>query len=448
MNDTNLSERGQVLIIMVLGFVVLLGFTALAIDGGMLYSDRRYAQNASDASSLAGGGAAALSLENNNINYENWEDCKNDKISTVLAAAEFAAVSRAGDNGFSIDYILDDYHGVKAVCGEDNNSFWTDKYIDVTTLISSTTPTSFAHFVFNGPLQNRVEAITRIRPPSPVANGNAIVALRTDCPNSSTGGVHFDGNSEVTVTGGGIYSNACLEAGGTISVTVVGGSGITCSGDNCYTANGSPTVNPPPQEGAVPLPSRMFQVLDLEEDCKMVPLIGGHNGGGTIVPGQYTNIRLTSAVAVLKMNPGLYCLSGEFKVTGGIITGTEVTIYIRKNGGDFATSGSAQINLTAPDGGNCGDPCDDHYAIPGLLIYMAEGNTGEVSLLGNSDSFYLGLVYAPSGTIEAGGGSSEMSEINAQLVADTVFVHGTTEVFVNFDDEVNFKIPALLELFK
>ena len=62
------AERGQVLVLLVLGMVVLLGFTALAVDGGMVYADRRQAQNASDASSLAGGSVAALYLENHNIN--------------------------------------------------------------------------------------------------------------------------------------------------------------------------------------------------------------------------------------------------------------------------------------------------------------------------------------------------------------------------------------------
>ncbi|MEJ2303473.1 MAG: Tad domain-containing protein [Anaerolineales bacterium] len=58
------SERGQALILLVFAAVALLGFTALAIDGGMVYADRRHAQNAADAASLAGGGVAALHMEN------------------------------------------------------------------------------------------------------------------------------------------------------------------------------------------------------------------------------------------------------------------------------------------------------------------------------------------------------------------------------------------------
>ena len=47
------SESGQAIVLIGVAFVVLLGFAALAIDGSMIYSDRRYAQNAADSSSLS-----------------------------------------------------------------------------------------------------------------------------------------------------------------------------------------------------------------------------------------------------------------------------------------------------------------------------------------------------------------------------------------------------------
>jgi uncharacterized membrane protein len=56
--EKNRSERGQALILLAVSLVVLLGFTALAIDGSLLYSDRRQLQTAADAAALAGAGAA------------------------------------------------------------------------------------------------------------------------------------------------------------------------------------------------------------------------------------------------------------------------------------------------------------------------------------------------------------------------------------------------------
>ena len=112
----NSSEQGQVLVIIVLSLVVLFGFAALAIDGGMIYSDRRHAQNASDAASLAGGSAGALSLENDHVTYGAW-NCGNSNVQDALDDAVVASISRAGDNDFSIDDGIDDFHGATANCG-------------------------------------------------------------------------------------------------------------------------------------------------------------------------------------------------------------------------------------------------------------------------------------------------------------------------------------------
>ena len=49
-------ERGQTLLIFVLALSVLLGFTAMAIDVGLFYEDRRHMQNTADAAALAGAG--------------------------------------------------------------------------------------------------------------------------------------------------------------------------------------------------------------------------------------------------------------------------------------------------------------------------------------------------------------------------------------------------------
>ncbi len=51
-----------------------------------------------------------------------------------------------------------------------------DKHIDVHTLVSSTTNTSFAQIFTNGEYVNHVEAVVRVRPRTEFAFGNAIVA--------------------------------------------------------------------------------------------------------------------------------------------------------------------------------------------------------------------------------------------------------------------------------
>ncbi len=48
------SERGQTLVLVVIGFLVFVAVLALVLDGGNAYAARRQAQNAADAGALAG----------------------------------------------------------------------------------------------------------------------------------------------------------------------------------------------------------------------------------------------------------------------------------------------------------------------------------------------------------------------------------------------------------
>src|SRR3972149_11725549 len=47
------GERGQALILFVLALGLMMGFTALAIDVGLAFQERRNAQNGADAAALA-----------------------------------------------------------------------------------------------------------------------------------------------------------------------------------------------------------------------------------------------------------------------------------------------------------------------------------------------------------------------------------------------------------
>src|SRR2546422_7806217 len=60
-------ERGQTLLMFVLALTVLLGFTAMAIDVGLFFQDRRHLQNTADAAALAG----AVELPLNTVGAKN-----------------------------------------------------------------------------------------------------------------------------------------------------------------------------------------------------------------------------------------------------------------------------------------------------------------------------------------------------------------------------------------
>jgi Flp pilus assembly protein TadG len=439
------SESGQALILLVLAVVGLLGFTALAIDGGMVYADRRHAQNATDAASLAGGGVAALQLENSYVIYEDF-DCNDYRVLAAMEAAKDAAVARAGSNDFGIDKEISDNNGVVTECVDDlDNGAFVDKYIDVRTMVTMQTRTSFIHFVYNGPLINTVEAVTRIRPNTVLVFGNAIVSTSSLC-DGNDGGVTFDGGGNpdavIKVNGGGIFSNSCLDTNGGPKVEVTNG-GIGYVTD--YSPPASGYVSPPPQQAGASMPEKNVPAPDCFDDSMQDRSVPG-GSSVTIQPGRYDRIRLTGG-GELVMEPGLYCVTNDFTANNGTLTGNGVTIYMI--GDDFSVSGNVEINLTAPPStckATMPNVCPPAQA--GMLIYMAEGNEGVVTMEGNSESHYTGTVYAPDGTIDAGGGSSTIAEINAQLIGDTVKVHGNVTIDINFIGAENFHLPSMLELFK
>ena len=442
------SEKGQALVLLVLAFVVLLGFTARAIDGGMVYADRRHAQNASDASSLSGGSAVAMYLENYYVDYEDF-DCYNasqiiaDKINNAMAAGRAAAISLAGENDFTIDADISDNNGVATRCGMDDNGGWVDKYVDVTTTITADTRTNFVHLLYNGPLRNTVQAVTRVRPRMPAVFGNAVVALATECPNNTDGGIQFQGVPGPGVTvNGSIFSNACMRCAGNPSITITGEASYITTDEDC-----DATFNT--QQVGTPLPT--YSLIIPVPGCANPPANPpDHNGGGTLSPGHYGRIRVTGANEELVLTSGLYCVHEDFTMNGGQVRvdpppgggPSGVTIYMVNEG--FSIAGNVLVNLMAPpvlpeDACTYCPP-----AIQGLLIYSAEGNTGGISALGAAGSSFVGTIYAPSGQVDIGG--NEDVTVTGQVIGDTVIIHGGPGVLVNYNPEVTYRPPASMEL--
>ncbi len=417
MKPTYSSERGQIIVIFAVALVALLAFTALAIDGGMIFADRRQSQSSADAASLAGAGAAAQYMEQNGVTYDVFS-CSNPKVGAAIETAYTAALNRAGINQLvGMDRDVSDKHGVEVICVNDDANF--NKYIDVHVEATSSVTTSFLQIFFSGAVKNTVNALTRTHPRTELAYGRAIVSLSDSC-GTNTGGVVFDGTSDVYITGGGVYSNSCIDASGNVTVDVSSG-GIAHVGD--LTTNGHPSLSPAPNQSGTPLPRQAVPT----PACGSGAAISS-TGDGTINPGNYSKIKLTNGT--LHMNPGLYCIAGDVDVQGGEILGDGVTFYLQKDGSkdtSMLINGGATAHLKALTATTSGN-----NAIVGILIYMAEGNNGSISLLGGSGSSFVGEVYAPDGKIDVGGNSGLNPTYNTQLVGKYVKVHGNSEIRINF----------------
>lgn len=421
------SESGQALILLVLGVVVLFGFAALAVDGGMVYSDRRHAQMGSDASSLAGGGAAALYMENHGVTLGNF-DCTDAEVINAQNSndpnnpgAKLAAINRAGDNDYTIDTDISDDHGVTTECGIEDHGGWQDKFIDIKTWITRDTQTSFAQFVFSGIMRNTVRATTRVRPRSPAAYGHAIVALNPANCSGNQNGAGFSGSQNTYVKGGGIFSNGCLQVnGGAGDVMVEPGTGsINYGGQVQNPSQFSPAPSP-----TDPLPLNSYQI-----DAPKCSHPNAWNGTGNQLE------------ALSPLSPGLYCVTGNLRLNGnGTFAGTRVTIVLLN--GDMNINGTVTVQLTPP----IRDP-DPSPALPGVLFYVPKTNSNPITLNGTSASWFEGTVYAPASDIEFSG-TGGIAAYHSQFIGLNVKATGTADIKVVFSEPEQYSKPAMLELYK
>jgi Flp pilus assembly protein TadG len=443
------SERGQVMVLLVLALVGLLAFTALAIDGGMVYSDRRTAQNAADTAALAGAGAAAQYMrtyepanpKNNPVSKEKW-NCGHGAISGgggALAIAEGAAASRAGANDFNLSTDTSTDSWVDAQCH--------NTYLEVRVQITVETRSSLAHLIYKGPLVNTVKAVTKVDPSVPVGFGNSIIALTDQCTGTDKG-IELEGDHDSRVKNGGVWSNSCIIANGssgylTVTMQTEGGEE---EGEVLYLDEYKPNGNITDQISPEPTHSNDAPLsVDIDPpDCSSLGpskgdyKITGPDKTGTISPGNYGSISVQSGES-LTMQPGLYCISKNFNVSG-ILSGTDVTIYLTGENSTFSSGGSAEVNIDAPTP-ECeslppSDPDSCYPALGGMLIYAEHG---DVSLAGNAASHYEGTVYAPEGQISVGGNSDETSNIGAQLIGLSVKLHGSAFLDILYDDAVIYR---------
>ena len=413
MTQKHNSKGGQAIILLTFGIIAMMGFVALAIDGGMVYSDRRMCQSVSDSAAMAGGGFAALSLENYHIGYSNF-DCSSSDITTIRNNSVIIATNRATSNDLEESNII-----VTTIC-EDNGSGADPKYIDVTVEVQKEVQTSLVHLVYDGPVANSTQATVRVRPRSPMALGNAIVALNpSDCKGANTGAT-FQGTSDTYVFGGGIWTNGCLRGRGNADVLVEQG-GIGYVGEKDF-SGAKLNITPESQKYPSIIPAEAYYIPP--PDC-------GH--------GSAHNISAKDLPSDL--SPGLWCISGDVKINAhDLLTGNGVTLYLLN--GSLHINGGATVQLTAP-----GQNPDPAPAIPGVLIMMAPGNSEKVTVNGNSESHFMGTILAVESDIEFTG-TGETDTYYTQIIGYNIQLGGTGDLIVTYFDNIEFSTPATIDMYE
>ena len=405
-----MTQRGQALIIIALAAVTLFAFTALAIDGGMVFSDRRHAQNAADTAALG----AALAKIRGGL----WEQ---------------AGLERAASNGYENDTLrIVEIYSPPIDGDYQGNS----EYVQVK--ITSHVKTFFARILGFQKITNRVEAIARAVSStiSPLFAGNAVVGLAPD----DCKAVMYQGNANTTIQGGGIFVNSdcqsaaffnnsssaqltapCLQSVGGIQAQI----GVLNIPTSCI-QSGPPNViayNYPPDNISFPSVS-----------CPE----GESQDGNTLNPGTYSGQFPPNGVTYL--NSGTYCVNGDFRVNGGdMLIGHDVAIIMVS--GDVIFNGGATIELSGPSG-----PQTPENPYGGLLLYMPMSNAGTITINGNSASSFTGTILAPAADISIEGTGD--SGLHGQVIGYTVDLSGSSETMIVYNDEENWDtiIPPQIQL--
>lgn len=438
MKEARRSESGQVFLILVLVLFGLIGFTALAIDGGMIYSERRRAQNAADAGALA---AALAKTQSSNLHV--------------------AALDRITSNGYDTSWGPCNPAGFDCTLGTGSN--WTaevtnppregnfsghDEYIRV--VITTAVEPAFVHLFFKGDLRTTVDAVSRVWPGQNIKPGYALYgATKTDCK-----GIWFSGTGNTTVTGGSVFSNSSADSVSCDSGVQDGNGDVTVGPTPMniqvvgnFDMGGSGNVDPQPvQEG---VPQENLRPIP-EPDCSGLVDYGSKliNAGNsaTLQPGRYESIDFKAGASVT-LEPGMYCIYGNkgFSGNGGSITGTGIMIYMQDGG--FDLGGNSLVALAAETAtGTLMDPAQNDWK--GMLVYFDPSNDDEVKLTGSTGSTYSGTIYAESSECTINGTGDNLGLLSTQIVCDKIKITGTAQVDIQYDEAKVYSLPPAIDLAK
>jgi hypothetical protein len=444
------NEKGQALILIALAAIGLFSFSALAIDGGRVFSDRRHAQNAADTAVLA---AALAKIKGQ------------DYSAAALARAASNGYANDGDRLVEVNLCSESGISCQGLPPGANRS----EYIRVK--ITSTLPTTLARVIGRQSVTNVVEAIARAQGStsvSPFFLGAGIATLKP------TGEKAFEinGNATLDVVDSGTFvnsnANCGMHANGNITMSVdtsFAVVGTLCQNGN-ITRNGpvtQATAIPYPPELDIPQPSITCTGNGSKSGNTYYPgtwndemKIEG-NGSATLMPGNYclkkgavingnlnvtannVNIRLIAEEFIINGNTTFTCTNTIFFSDGGkgfrfngngVNNCTEAFFYVRT--GEVRWNGNVSNTFQAPTSG----------PYKGLLIYMPYENTTPLDINGNSGNHIKGTILAVHSHINLNGNMG-MEVLDSQVIGYTVKFNGNGTLRIDYDANENYAPPSL-----
>lgn len=458
-NKFSKNERGQALIMIVFAIVGLIALTALTVDGGNAYSNRRHAQNAADTAALAAARAK--------VRQESWKDAALD-IASENDFTDLFPDAISSNTLVNVEvYGCEENKPAYADCGETEGN---NEYLEV--VITSTVHTFFAPIIGVHQITNRVKAIAHAKPTSvdSALLNNAIVSLMTGCKPSGWPHDPFtiSGNSTSIVGGSGVFINSscdnALNQNG--SATMNAEFGVCVVG----TSNVIPgSINPPPVSNCG-TPLAYPPVILPNPTCDT-------NGDGVINPSEEGTITQTSSNPLiytaspgyyggdfpntspsgkLIMQKGVYCIDDDFLLNSQWNLTTDVNdngefdpysegVLIMVENGGITLNGSSTIDLHALSSEDPNIPED----LQNLLFFMPLGNDSTLNMNGASGSEYNGSIWAPSSHCSLEGNNTSY-DVNSQLLCFSISLSGSAQIDITYDQNENhiIQVPPSVELTK
>ena len=416
MKNNKSSEKGQALVIIAFAIIGLLALTALAIDGGNVYSDRRNAQNAADTAVLA----TALRMIRN---PGDWND------------ATTSGLTRAAENGYNnntttniVEIHTPPITGPYSDCT--SIDFDCNEYVQV--IITSYVDTYFAPIVGINQLTNKVNAVARVQPTfiEPFLDGNAIVSCsQHECPAATVGG-----NSSTTLEGGGLFVNS------------------DCVGDpqdTAFVVNGGGGLKSPSLCSVGKYENSNLNIGTINNSCEQVdcntaftepniPCSGNaevdKNDKSILHPGTFTGNKFPPN-GIKTLVSGTYCItSGDFDFPNGTLSGIGVIIQVFK--GEVRINGGT-VHLEAPSSGD----------YTGLLLYLPKTNHSPITINGNTTMSYKGMILAQSSHVLIDGTEAQDGFMSSQIISNTIDITGGSSTIIRYDSDDTWdpSVPPQIE---
>jgi hypothetical protein len=401
-------RRGAVLLVVGVCLMALLGVAAIALDGGILLTERRHAQATADAAAMA----AATDL------YKHfWTNYGDDPDGTAAQSA----MTTAAANGYTNDGTTSEV----TVNIPPKSGPYEGKRCYVEVLVLYHESRTFSSIFGSGtiPVTGRAVALG-----SAIAADVGILVLDPD----DKGAFNAQGSGVTTVTDTPIVVNSVHDQG-----SIAGGGGTVKAPDfflaGDWTTSGGGTFEgdihihrPPMADPLIDLPVPDPSQMTVQSNKKVQETSGVVN----LEPGVFRGGISVSGTASLNLAPGIYYMDGGgFSFTGqGSLVGNEVMIYNAPGNGNadgISVSGQGSMILSGPIGG-------DYHGITFFqdrtsnVSGNVQGTGGETSITG---TFYF------AGALLKVSGNGGVANLGSQYISRLLQLGGNGGIDIQWKPE-------------